>query len=620
MRRLSMIGLLGLLVAVAAVGPSSALAASGRVQRIFKRACNTPSAGHASCFAIAVTNPDGTTPGAAAPLASPNAVSPAVTPAGFGPGDLQSAYSVASAAASSGGNRTVAIVDAYDDPNAASDLANYRSTYGLPPCGPGCFTKVNQSGGTSYPSGDAGWGEEISLDLDMVSAICPNCKIILVEASSSTLASLGTAVNEAAKLGATQISNSYGGGESGSENSYSTSYFNHPGVDIMVSSGDGGFGVEYPAASQYVTAVGGTSLSRASNTRGWSESAWSGAGSGCSAYAPKPTWQLDTGCPRRMVADVSAVADPNTGVAVYDTYGEKGWMVFGGTSVASPVVASIYALAGGRSPGSTFGSYAYGNIGQYNDVTSGSNGSCSGTYQCTGRVGYDGPTGIGTPNGAGPVGPPPPPPPPPTPPVNTALPSISGTLAAGQVLSANPGAWTPSPTSYTYLWERCTANSVAACSSTGASGSTYTLTGADAGDFVTVIVTASDGATSLPATAPLVGPVASAPPPPPASFSLSASPTSVSVSQSKSAAYAITVNGVNGFTGSVAFSASGLPSGVTASFSPLTSTTKTTLTLKTASSSPTGAHPVVITGTSGGFAAASTTVNLTINRCFIFCF
>ncbi len=621
-RRAATIGLLGLLFGVAAVGPSSAVAAPGKVRLLFKHACDTPKPGHASCFAIAVTNPDGTTPAPTAPLASPNglspnAVSPAVTPAGYGPADLQSAYNLASASASNGGTKTVAIVDAYDDPNAASDLATYRSNYGLPPCGSGCFTKVNQSGTTtSYPSGDSGWGEEISLDLDMVSAICPNCKILLVEASSSSQTNLGTAVNTAARLGATQISNSYGGSESGSENSYSTSYFNHPGIDITVSSGDNGFGVEYPAASQYVTAVGGTSLSRASNARGWTESVWSGAGSGCSVYVPKPAWQLDTGCPRRTVADVSAVADPNTGVAVYDSYGVSGWMKFGGTSVASPLVASIYALAGGRSPGSTYGSYAYGNIGQYNDVVSGSNGSCSGNYQCTGVVGYDGPTGIGTPNGAGPVGPPPPPPPAP---VNTTLPSVSGTLTSGQTLTANPGAWTGSPTSYTYLWERCTTNAVGSCASTGSGGSTFTLSGADVNDYMTVVVTATNGTASLPATAPLVGPVGSPPPPPPGSFSLTASPTSQSVSQSRSATYAITVNRLNGFAATVSFAASGLPAGVTASFSPASSPTKTTLTLQTARTSPTGAHAVTVTGSSAGFAPASLNVNLTINRCFIFC-
>jgi subtilase family serine protease len=331
----------------------------------------------------------------------------AATPAGYGAADLQGAYALPSTTAGAG--QTIAIVDAYDDPNAEADLAVYRSTYGLPPCttANGCFRKVDQNGGTSYPHGDRGWAQEISLDLDMASAICPNCHILLVEASSNSYANLGTAVNKAAALGANVISNSYGGGEFSQEiTSPYADYFNHPGVAITVSSGDSGFGVEFPAASPYVTAVGGTRLVRNTNvTRGWSETVWSGAGSGCSAYAAKKSWQTDTGCSKRTVADVAAVADPNTGVAVYDSYGTKGpkgkaWMVFGGTSVAAPVIGGVYALAG-NAGGVTYGSYPYAHSGSLNDVTSGSNGSCSPSYLCTGGTGFDGPTGLGTPNGTG---------------------------------------------------------------------------------------------------------------------------------------------------------------------------------------------------------------------------
>jgi subtilase family serine protease len=320
-------------------------------------------------------------------------------PVGYGPSDLQSAYALASAAAQKGTGQTVALVDAYDDPNAASDLGVYRSQYGLPACtsASGCFRKVNQTGGTTYPRANVGWAEEISLDLDMVSAICPNCHILLVEASSNSISNLGAAVDEAAALGATQISNSYGGSEYSGEVS-DQSYYNHPGIAVTVSSGDNGYGAEFPAASQYVTAVGGTTLTQSSSTpRGWSETAWSGAGSGCSAYISKPSWQTDTGCSKRTVADVSADADPNTGVAVYDTYNEGGWLEFGGTSVASPIIASTYALIGSAAA-ANYGSYPYAHPSWFNDVTSGGNGSC-GTYLCTGVVGYDGPTGIGTPAG-----------------------------------------------------------------------------------------------------------------------------------------------------------------------------------------------------------------------------
>ncbi|MFF4406259.1 putative Ig domain-containing protein [Streptomyces sp. NPDC001404] len=331
-------------------------------------------------------------------------ISPNITPSGYGPSDLRNAYALP---ANAGAGATVAIVDAYDDPNAEQDLATYRSQYGLPACttANGCFRKADQNGGTSYPTADSGWAGEISLDVDMVSAVCPQCHILLVEANSATMADLGTAVNRAVAMGAKYVSNSYGGPEDSTDPASDSSYFNHPGVAITVSSGDSGYGVEYPAASQYVTAVGGTSLSRASNSRGWTESAWGsssggqGAGSGCSAYDPKPTWQKDTGCSKRTVADVSAVADPATGLAVYDSYQASGWNVYGGTSASSPIIASVYALAGTPAANSYPASYPYANPSALNDVTSGANGSCTPAYLCTAGPGYDGPTGLGTPNG-----------------------------------------------------------------------------------------------------------------------------------------------------------------------------------------------------------------------------
>ncbi|QLJ00920.1 peptidase S8 [Streptomyces sp. NEAU-sy36] len=357
-------------------------------------ACAAPAKGQMACNALQVTA------GTPRSAHAESDLTAAAAPAGYGPASLQAAYNLPSATGGSG--QTVAIVDAYDDPNAESDLAVYRAQYGLPACttANGCFKKVDQSGGTSYPRGDSGWAEEISLDLDMVSAACPNCKILLVEASSAGMTNLGTAVNTAVKLGAKFVSNSYGGSESSSDASYDSAYFNHPGVAITVSSGDNGYGTEYPAASPYVTAVGGTSLSTASNSRGWNDSVWSGAGSGCSKYGAKPGWQKDTGCAARTVADVSAVADPNTGVAVYDSYrSASGWMVFGGTSASSPLIAATYALAGAPSAGSTPASFPYAHTSALYDVTSGSNGSCGGSYLCTAGSGYDGPSGLGVPNG-----------------------------------------------------------------------------------------------------------------------------------------------------------------------------------------------------------------------------
>jgi subtilase family serine protease len=341
------------------------------------------------------------------------------TPTGLLPADLQSAYKLSG---THGDGRTVAIVDAQDDPRAESDLAVYRSRLGLPPCttANGCFKKVNQNGQSSpLPAADYGWAEEISLDLDMVSAICPDCHILLVEASSPDIGPLATAVDTAAATpGVVAISNSYGGAEDATTVAADV-HFNHPGVAITASSGDSGYGVSWPASSQYVTAVGGTTLKTAGNARGWTETAWSGAGSGCSSNEPKPSWQHDTACTRRTVADVSAVADPATGVGVYDTYnscgtsalcdllislglvqGLDGWAAVGGTSASSPIIASVYALAG-NTASVTYGSYPYSHTSALFDVTSGSNGSCGGSYLCTAGPGYDGPTGLGTPNGTG---------------------------------------------------------------------------------------------------------------------------------------------------------------------------------------------------------------------------
>jgi subtilase family serine protease len=373
-------------------------------------------AGQASCDSQVLALPDGRRFATA-------------TPAGYGPNDLRLAYALPSTTAGAG--QTVAIVDAYDNPDAASDLATYRSTYGLPACGAGCFTKVNENGQASpLPAGDTGWGLEIALDLEMVSAICPNCHILLVEAGTANQSDLAAAENTAARLHATEISNSYGGGEVSGETA-SDSAYNHAGIAITASSGDSGYGVEYPAASRYVTAVGGTTLNRAGNSRGWSEAAWSGAGAGCSAYEAKPSWQHDGGCGKRTVADVSADADPNTGVAVYDAYGattgnstlcsllgedcpQAPWLVVGGTSVASPLIASVFALAGNAAtPGIASFPYSHDSTTNINDVTSGSDGGGSsgifglfgtpncGSYLCNAGSGYDGPTGLGTPRGTG---------------------------------------------------------------------------------------------------------------------------------------------------------------------------------------------------------------------------
>ncbi len=393
-------------VALAVMGPPSQAATAGPATRSpadsassadlsYQPVCGTAKPGTFTCFALRRTD--------TRPFV--HAQAGVTAPAGYGAADLQSAYSLPP---DGGYGQTVAIVDAYDDPTAAADVAVYRKQYGLPPCttASGCFRKVNQQGGTKYPPANGDWDGEISLDLDMVSAIAPEAHILLVEATNESNDDLGASVDEAVALGAKFVSNSYGSnytsvagsGENPSETTTMDAYYNHPGVAVIASAGDSGYGVSYPAASQYVTSVGGTTLTAdPGSARGWSETAWSGTGSGCSLYEPKPAFQHDIGCANRSVADVSAIADPNTGVAVYES--GTGWNVYGGTSVASPVIAGVYADAGTPASGTYPNSYPYAAGTGLNDVTNGNDGGCTVGYLCNAVTGYDGPTGLGTPDG-----------------------------------------------------------------------------------------------------------------------------------------------------------------------------------------------------------------------------
>lgn len=348
-----------------------------------------------SCFAIrrtGVTQPAGL---------RAHALSRSAAPRGFGPADLRSAYRLTAVGRRS---RTIAVIDAFDDPTAEADLAVYRNQFGLPPCttGNGCFRKVNQNGTAKpLPRADAGWSGETSLDLDMVSAICPGCSILLVEANNQSNPSLFAAVDRAVAMGAKFVSNSYGDFEfPGQTGPHGDAHFNHPGVAITASTGDFGYSPAYPATSRYVTAVGGTSLRRIAGGRGWAETAWALAGAGCSAFEPKPRFQVGvvTKCAHRAEADVSAVADPDTGVAVYQGFGGTGWSVFGGTSAAAPIVAAIYALAGDPGVADRPNTYPYAHPRSLFPVTAGFDGAC-GWPLCRAGSGWDGPSGLGTPNG-----------------------------------------------------------------------------------------------------------------------------------------------------------------------------------------------------------------------------
>ncbi len=331
-----------------------------------------------------------------------------------GPIQFQTAYSLLGTSSS---GRLVAIIDAYDHPNIKSDLDFYSTKYGIaliPDCigsikssAVSCFQKVDQRGGTTYPVVNSAWALEIALDVEVVHAVCPDCKILLVEADASTYESLMAAIDRAVTMGADVVSNSWGSAEFSTETSFD-SHLNVPNIAFTFSTGDSGYGTSYPAASPYVTAVGGTSLILGSNNSYKSETAWAGAGSGCSIYESKPAWQQDKGCAMRMIADVAAVADPSTGAAVYNTVpyggtGQTGWFQVGGTSLAAPIIASVYALKGIPTGTTAANSLPYLNNPTTNlhDIISGSNGSCSKQfkYLCTSVSGYDGPTGLGSPKG-----------------------------------------------------------------------------------------------------------------------------------------------------------------------------------------------------------------------------
>jgi subtilase family serine protease len=384
------VGVASLVATALATGAPTASAASAAKLHP-ARVCKTVVAkGEAFCHSWKMVNDKGVAPASASPPGS------ALTAA-----QVRAAYGLTS---SSSGGRTVAIVDAYGYTNLERDLGVYRAHWGLSACtrANGCLRVVDQNGGTSLPRMDIGWAQEQALDVDAVSAACPDCKILVVQAKTASIANLGTGVNTAVRLGAAVVSNSYGGGDY-ADSSYG-SYYNHPGVAITASTGDNGYrGGSFPASSAYVTAVGGTSLTMSGTTR-VSETAWSGAGSGCStvnaALAAASTF--DTGCSKRAIADVSAAADPNTGgMAVYypSSKTSSTWGQFGGTSESAPIIASVYAMAGPISGYANATPYA--NTAALHDITSGSNGTCPTTQWCHARVGWDGPTGLGTPSGTG---------------------------------------------------------------------------------------------------------------------------------------------------------------------------------------------------------------------------
>jgi subtilase family serine protease len=387
-RKLILAGLAAGAIAVSGLAAgttgASAMPAQGRVTTHVVRACApVTKVGQVACDALVLTDADGQMIRGASPLVG-----------SFTPADFQKAYNIEGLKSH---GATVAIVDAYGYSTLEADLKVYRSTYDLPPCtvANGCLTILDERGGHDYPPDNAGWDLEQALDVDMVSAACPDCKILVVQGKAPNLKSLGHAVDTAAKTkGVVAISNSYGGG-----NSQNNPYYNHPGVAVVASTGDSGYqGGQYPASDTHVIAVGGTSLFKDASKRGFHESAWSGAGSGCARRNPAPNYQrlADTSCKTDAIADVSAAADPaNGGASIY--YAGR-FQSVGGTSEASPLIGGVFGLSGNTA--GYPGKYLYRDPKDLYDVTTGSNGSC-GPPLCTSGKGWDGPTGLGTPNGIG---------------------------------------------------------------------------------------------------------------------------------------------------------------------------------------------------------------------------
>ncbi len=393
----------------------------------YQDVCPPPGPGRASCLAVkplsrALVHPPSATQSTARRTASVQPADAGCEPAypcyGWWPSDLTAAYHLPTNP-HAGAGMTVAIVDAFDTPAAESDLAAFRSFFGMPECSTrnGCFKKVNGRGRQGkYPASSANtaWSVEVPLDLDAVSGGCPTCHIVLVEADSDYVNDLATAAATAGKLGDV-VSNSYFAPEVDPQPSpgepptttYVPSYV-RPGVVYVAGTGDYGYEAwqwlggptdadsPFPAGIPTVVAVGGTILTDPvyPDPSGFTETAWPGSGGGCSTLFPKPIWQFDIACPNRMTADVAATAD---GIDMYDTADFGGWVVMGGTSVSTPIVASVYALA--KFNGTLSVANLYLHPGALNDITTGSSGTCHPAYFCNARSGYDGPTGNGSPNG-----------------------------------------------------------------------------------------------------------------------------------------------------------------------------------------------------------------------------
>ncbi len=676
---------------IAMLGASSIAAASPTWSHRDARVCASSAADQAACASVArVVYADGAAYDAQSP-ADLGRVAKAAASVSYTAVGIRTAYGIT---AQGDPSRVVAIVDAYDDVNAYSHLSTYRSSMGLPAIGncslttltgltsastSPCFSKVDQAGGTSYPAASSGWSNEIDLDLQAASAVCPRCSIVLLEASTASFANLGTAVTTASNTAhVLAISNSYGSSGDVSGASY-PAWDNaaKKGLAVMASTGDGGYGASFPASGTYVIAVGGTTLAVDSTTGARiGETAWSGAGSGCSTYNAAGSWQVIAGSPcgtKKAMADLSADADPSSGLQVYTTYnGTTGWWIFGGTSLSSPLMGALYTLQGYNTAPAA---YAWAATTPYYDVTSGSNGTCSPAVLCTAGTGWDGPTGRGSIQLAA---------------VSQTLTSISVSPSSASVLTGGTQQFTatgldqsgsPMATQPTFVWTVSGGGTISGsglftAGATAGGPFTVTANGGGLSGTASVTVTAARVLTSITvnpssasvqvgstwqfgatgydqtgaamspqpqftwavsgggtinsagvftATTPggpftvsastggVIGTASVTVPAPVVDFSLSVSPPSQSVKRGSTATYTVTVNPLNGFTGSVSLTLTGAPSGTTVTFSPNPTATGATLTIKTVSRTRQGNYALTINGTFGSL-SHSVTASLKVTK------
>lgn len=333
------------------------------------------------------------------------AVPQAVTKTGgYSPADLASLYRIPAGLTSAA---TIGIIDVGSDPNTAKQLNYYRSYFGLPACtsANGCFREVAQDGSGRLPGVASGWVTEIAMDVQAVSAICPTCHILLVDAATASAGDLGAAAATAVRLGAKYVSMSYGSVDGSQNTTLNLKYYNSPGVTYVAASGDSGYagGTIFPSSATNVIAAGGTSAKLVDGH--WQQTTWSGAGSGCSSAGLLGTvtglvQSLLSGssCPDgRAVSDVSALADANTGILFYQG---GDWYNGGGTSLAAPIITALYALAGNHTEPLAIYHNVSSRPTSFVDITTGTNGSCGSRPRlCTAAAGWDGPTGVGTPAG-----------------------------------------------------------------------------------------------------------------------------------------------------------------------------------------------------------------------------